>query len=205
MKILAIDPGTRFCGWSIIDYNKEKKHYELLDYGLINVVRIKSFYTRMKEIYSKVSSLLLDNTFCGNIEVLAIESIFYKRNFKSTAQMLQMKGIVILAGLNCGVNVFEYAPTSIKKTITGDGKAQKDQIAKAVGKVFGIKVDELKDDVTDAIAIGLTYIKKEHVEVKNNGIKKKKSGTGSSGRKKRARVTSESGKIGGVITGDLFE
>lgn len=151
--ILGIDPGTRYCGYSLLRKSNDKCILE--DFGLINLTSEKSIYDRMRKISIEVCDIL-DR--CSP-NILVIEDVYYQKNFKSTSKMLQFKGVIILRCLERDLRIVEYAPSHVKKVVTGDGKAGKMKIMYSIKNFFGLDKDLPRDDVSDAIAVGLCYFK----------------------------------------------
>lgn len=85
-----------------------------------------------------------------------IESLFYSKNVSTSIKLSHARGIIIIAALNSGMAVFEYAPVEIKKAITGSGMASKEQVMKMVRSLLGLN-RELSFDTTDALAVALCH------------------------------------------------
>ena len=150
MKILGIDPGTINCGYAIIvkDVNKVK----LLEAGL---VKIKS-----RTLQHQITELIegLDLIFSKHkIDEVAIEDMFYAFNPKTVIKLAQFRGALSLKILQEFGNFAEYTPLQVKKSVTGNGKAQKEQVAFMVKRLLNIKQEIKPLDITDAIAVALTH------------------------------------------------
>lgn len=150
MKILGIDPGTINCGYAIIvkDVNKVK----LVEAGL---VKIKS-----RTLQHQITELIegLDLIFSKHkIDEVAIEDMFYAFNPKTVIKLAQFRGALSLKILQEFGNFAEYTPLQVKKSVTGNGKAQKEQVAFMVKRLLNIKQEIKPLDITDAIAVALTH------------------------------------------------
>ena len=150
MTILGIDPGTRNCGYAILI--KEKNRISLVEAGLIKI--------KEKTIQHQISELCegLDIIFKNHlIDEVSIEDIFYAFNPKTVLKLAQFRGALSLKVLQEFGNFSEYTPLQVKKAVTGNGKASKEQVSFMVRKIIGIK-DEIKPlDITDAIAVAITH------------------------------------------------
>jgi len=148
MKILGIDPGTIRCGYAIIE-TKPKIH--LIDAGIIKI--------KEKNLQYQLSELIegIDNIYQNDINEVAIEDIFYAFNPKTVLKLAQFRGALSLRILQLHGNFYEYTPLQVKKAVTGNGKAAKEQVAFMVKKILGIKGEIRPLDITDAIAVALTH------------------------------------------------
>jgi len=148
--VLGIDPGTRNCGYAII--KKEKNRVILVEAGLIKI--------KQKELQYQIVELCegLDVIFKNHkVDEVSIEDIFYAFNPKTVLKLAQFRGALSLKILQIFGNFHEYTPLQVKKAVTGNGKAAKEQVAFMVKKILGIKKEIKPLDITDAIAIALTH------------------------------------------------
>ena len=150
MTVLGIDPGTRNCGYAIV--KKEKNRVILVEAGLIKI--------KQKELQYQIVELCegLDVIFKNHkVDEVSIEDIFYAFNPKTVLKLAQFRGALSLKILQIFGNFHEYTPLQVKKAVTGNGKAAKEQVAFMVKKILGIKKEIKPLDITDAIAIALTH------------------------------------------------
>jgi len=148
MRILGIDPGTIRCGYAIIE-TAPKVH--LIDAGFIKITE--------KELQYQLTQLIegLDIILEEKIDEVAIEDIFYAYNPKTVLKLAQFRGALSLRILQKHGNFSEYTPLQVKRAVTGNGKAKKEQVAFMVKRILGIKGEIKPLDITDAIAIALTH------------------------------------------------
>ncbi|QDS04298.1 crossover junction endodeoxyribonuclease RuvC [Campylobacter fetus] len=150
MKILGIDPGTRNCGYAVIEKTGNKK--TLIEAGLIKI--------KQDSLQYQITQLCegLDIIFKSHkIDAVAIEDIFYAHNPKTVLKLAQFRGALSLKILQIHGEFSEYTPLQIKKAVTGKAKAAKEQVAFMAKKMLGINQEIKPLDVTDAIAIALTH------------------------------------------------
>ena len=150
MKILGIDPGTRNCGYAIVEKVGNKKI--LIEAGLIKI--------KQDSLQYQITQLCegLDLIFkTHKIDEVAIEDIFYAHNPKTVLKLAQFRGALSLKILQIHGEFSEYTPLQIKKAVTGKAKAAKEQVAFMVKKMLGISKEIKPLDITDAIAIALTH------------------------------------------------
>ncbi len=91
-------------------------------------------------------------------DALAVESIFYARNVRTTITLGHARGVLLLAGARAGVTIHEYPPAEIKKAITGTGGATKEQVQYMVKTLLRLKTVPSPNDAADGVAAALTCI-----------------------------------------------
>ncbi|QBL12664.1 crossover junction endodeoxyribonuclease RuvC [Campylobacter helveticus] len=150
MKILGIDPGSRFCGYAILEATKSKN--SLIEAGLIKI-KPSTLQYQITELCEGLDLIFKAYHF----DEVAIEDIFFAYNPQSVLKLAQFRGALSLKILQLHGEFAEYTPLQIKKTITGKAKADKEQVAFMVKRLLGISKDIKPLDITDAIAIALTH------------------------------------------------
>jgi crossover junction endodeoxyribonuclease RuvC len=88
----------------------------------------------------------------------AVESPFHGVNARSALQLAHARGVILAALGGAGVPVFEYTPATIKKAVTGSGRAEKVQVQLMVGRLIPNTVPDERPDVADAIAAALCHL-----------------------------------------------
>jgi len=150
MKILGIDPGSRNMGYCIVEYSGVK--IKLVEAGLIKIEKS----TLQEQIVNMIEALdLILNT--HTIEQVAIEDIFYAYNPKSVIKLAQFRGALSLKILQEIGYFYEYTPLQVKKALTGNGKAAKEQVAFMVKRILNIQKEIKPLDITDAMAVAITH------------------------------------------------
>lgn len=150
MNILGIDPGSRNCGYAVIQLEKNK--ISLVEAGLIKI-KERILQHQILEFVEGIDLVLKNHS----IDSVAIEDMFYAYNPKSVIKLAQFRGALSLKILQELGNFAEYTPLQVKKALTGNGKAQKEQVAFMVKRLLGIKGEIKPLDITDAIAIAITH------------------------------------------------
>jgi len=150
MKILGIDPGTtpgNKCGWALIN-NNELVDYGYFEYSQTGVERLKNVSKDFKTLFNRIK----------NIDHLAIEKP-YGPNRQSLETMNILFGIILAQAIAVQLFDFEfYHPSHVKKIVTGNGRASKDEVNDYICDFFNIDCIVQKD-VADAIAITLTALR----------------------------------------------
>ena len=150
MTILGIDPGTRNCGYAII--KKEKNRVILVEAGLIKI-KERILQHQIVELCEGLD-IIFDN---HKIDEVSIEDIFFAFNPKTVLKLAQFRGALSLKVSQVFGNFHEYTPLQVKKAVTGNGKASKEQVSFMIKRILGIKKEIKPLDITDAIAIALTH------------------------------------------------
>jgi crossover junction endodeoxyribonuclease RuvC len=157
MLILGIDPGTATTGYGFV--NIKKDNFELVDFGLIETEKNGYPPDRLLDIHKQITKLIKQ----FRPDVMAIEKLFFFSNAKTVMRVGQAQGVMLFSAANTKVKVFEYAPAMIKKTISGNGRADKKEVQKSIRKVLGAKARSRKnkkthfDNAADALAVAICH------------------------------------------------
>jgi len=149
-KILGIDPGSKNMGYAIVEKYGQKTR--LLEAGLIKI-KESVLQHQIVEMVEGLEHVIKDK----DIDEVAIEDIFYAYNPKTVIKLAQFRGAISLKILQEIGNFSEYTPLQVKKAVTGNGKASKEQVAFMVKRILGIKKEIKPLDITDAIAVALAH------------------------------------------------
>lgn len=146
---MGIDPGLNNTGWGVLKYSSSS--YAYIDSGIIETSVKNSLFNRIKIIHDQLNSVIDKYS----PEIISLEKIFVNNNMKSSLNFAYARGSIMLTLAMRNINIEEIAPNLIKKRITGNGHASKQQVAYMVQSILNIKLDEKKFDVYDALAIAL--------------------------------------------------
>jgi crossover junction endodeoxyribonuclease RuvC len=150
MRILGIDPGTGILGFGVIDVERGKA--QLVDAGVIRTP-VKDDAVRLLTIYEELTDIIAQN----KPTIMSVEKLFFARNVTTAMTVAQARGVVLLCGMQSGMQIFEYTPMQIKQSITGYGKADKKQMQEMVRVILKLKEIPQPDDAADALAAALTH------------------------------------------------
>ncbi len=151
IKILGIDPGTNVTGYGLIEIREKKP--VILDMGKITPKRGMGHYERIKVLH--VDALKLMEKY--QPDVMAIEAPFYGKDIQAMLKLGRAQGVIMVAALIHNIPIHEYAPLLVKQSITGMGRASKEQVAYFLQKVYHLKELPDKMDITDAIAVAICH------------------------------------------------
>jgi len=151
--IIGIDPGTNVMGWGILGVNGKKPM--LIEMGVLKLNPKEDHYMRIHRIYKHVTELVEKYL----PDEMAIEAPFYGKNFQSVLKLGRAQGVAMVAALNRQIPIAEYEPSTIKRIITGNGAATKEQVAYMLQQTLKIADDRMPHllDATDALAAALCH------------------------------------------------
>lgn len=168
MIILGIDPGTATSGFGCIEVTDVSamtgEGLKVIEWGLIETDKSLFKEERLEIIFEKTKKLIEK----FSPDVFVFEKVFFASNAKTVIAVGQAQGVMLLAARKLNIFVAEYAPGTIKKMITGSGRANKKEVQMHVKKILGKKVKSEKrkkthfDNAADALAIAMTHAMKIH-------------------------------------------
>ena len=150
-RILGIDPGTLVMGFGVVD--RVGSQLKLVDLGSVKFQASKDSVQRLGDILKAVEQLL--DQFQPNS--LAVEAPFFGKNVQSMLKLGRAQGVAMAAGLSRDIPITEYEPKKIKMAITGNGNASKEQVAKMLQQLLGLKELPKNLDSTDGLAAAVCH------------------------------------------------
>ncbi|MBI5368032.1 MAG: crossover junction endodeoxyribonuclease RuvC [Planctomycetes bacterium] len=150
MKILGIDPGTRFVGYGVI--RAERGALTLEDYGTV-AARGAELAPRLDSVYRGITEILERH----RPDCVAIEDVFYAKNVKTTVKLGEARGVILLAAFRAGIAIAEYSPASVKKAVVGNGQASKPQVQLMVRAILRLRETPRPDHAADALALAVCH------------------------------------------------
>jgi crossover junction endodeoxyribonuclease RuvC len=149
--ILGIDPGTTIMGFGLIKVVGNKMSFLLLNELVLN--KLDDHYLRLKYIFERTIDLIEKY----HPDEIAIEAPFFGKNVQSMLKLGRAQGVAMAAGLSKEIPITEYSPKKIKMSITGSGNASKEQVAKMLQSLLGIKKLPKNLDSTDGLAAAVCH------------------------------------------------
>ena len=154
MIVLGIDPGSRHTGYGVIQI--EERQEQLIEYGVLHLDVRGSHQLRLKQIYDRLSGVVAR---CLPDEC-AVEMPVYGQNPQAMLKLGRAQAAAMLVALNHQVPVTQYTPKEVKKSVTGNGNASKEQVRFMVERLLqdsDKKEGPLGLDASDALAIALCH------------------------------------------------
>ncbi|MFR9165267.1 MAG: crossover junction endodeoxyribonuclease RuvC [Dysgonomonas sp.] len=151
--ILGIDPGTQIMGYGVLKVVNNKP--QLLAMGVLQLNKHDDHYLRLRRIFERVIGLIEEYL----PDELAIEAPFFGKNVQSMLKLGRAQGVAMAAALSRDIPIFEYAPLKIKMSITGNGRAAKEQVAYMLQHFLHIADENMLPqlDATDGLAAAVCH------------------------------------------------
>lgn len=151
--IMGIDPGTNVMGYGVLGVKGKRPSVIIM--GVIQLSKFESHYMRLKRIFERVTGLVEQYL----PDEVAIEAPFYGKNVQSMLKLGRAQGVAMAAVLSRDIPITEYAPLSIKQSVTGSGSASKEQVANMLRHILKIPQENMPKllDATDALAAALAH------------------------------------------------
>jgi len=150
IRILGIDPGLRRTGWGVIDVAGNRLSYVAC--GSVATDDKAGLAARLVAIYAGLVRVIDE----FHPAEAAVEATFVNKDAAATLKLGQARGVALLVPAQAGLQVSEYAPNLVKKTIVGAGHSEKAQIRMMIGVLLP-KADPKSEDAADALAIAVTH------------------------------------------------
>lgn len=151
LKILGIDPGTIVTGYGLIEIRQKKP--VILQLGTLVPGKYADHYQRLKYLHERALFLIKEY----KPDVMAIEAPFYGKDVQAMLKLGRAQGVLMAAALVHSVPIHEYAPLLVKQSITGMGRASKEQVAYFLQKVYHLTELDKGLDATDAVAVAICH------------------------------------------------
>lgn len=149
MLILGVDPGYAISGYGLVE--SKAGRLKLLDSGVITTPSTEAFPQRLEKIYQGLNELIAFH----RPHAMAVEELFLGRNKTTVIGTAQARGVALLAAAGFSLPVFEFTPMQIKKAVTGNGRAEKQQVQSMVQVLLAMDELPKPDDLADALAVAI--------------------------------------------------
>jgi len=150
LRILGIDPGSRVSGYGIID--KEGSCLRHVAHGEIKPPKDALLSAALIYLYSALAALIRD----ASPAAIAVENIFYGKNVRSLIKQAHVRGVILLAGADLHIPIFEYSPLEVKQAVVGYGRAEKNQVQVMVKAILQLPALP-PADAADALAVAVCH------------------------------------------------
>lgn len=151
--ILGIDPGTIITGYALVEERKGLIHP--IDLGLIRPPS-KSLLSLRYLILSQSIRTLIEQF---KPTELAIETPFVHKNPQSALKLGGALSCALVAAKEAGMDIFGYSPSEVKKSVTGNGAALKEDVQSFMKALFCLEIPKAKLDATDALSLAFHHAK----------------------------------------------
>jgi crossover junction endodeoxyribonuclease RuvC len=158
MRVCGIDCGTETTGYGIVECDDpgstRAPHLLSIAAGGISPPRKAGLGQRLALVYAELIAVFERY----RPDIVAVEEVFYSVNAKSAIKLGHVRGVALLAAANAGLPIAEYAPLTIKATVTGYGLAAKEQVQFMVARLLALPAAPQPADAADALAIAICHI-----------------------------------------------
>ena len=150
MRILGIDPGLQVCGYACLEAGSERE--KLIEAGVFRTAGGAGIEVRLNQIAEDTRSLLKKL----KPEIVAIEELYSHYAHPKTAILMgHARGVILQSCAEAAVAVKSYSATRIKKSLTGNGRASKEQVQRTIQTILSLSAVPEPDDVADAVATAM--------------------------------------------------
>jgi len=172
-RVLGVDPAASGpTGYGIVE--SDGKICRVLRYGALRVAAERQKASRGAALQD-VHKLLCDLLEEFAPQAMAVESVFTALNMRTALRLAEVRGVVLLAAQQHGVEVFSYAPREVKACVAGYGQADKKQMQTMVRALLALKETPEPSDAADALAVALCHIQAEQLQ-RRFGVQRTASG-----------------------------
>lgn len=152
MKVLGIDPGSITTGYGLLESRGNR--LKLIAAGPL---RLKKQHNDMAKRLEYLGCELEKILLTYKPDALAVEKVFHSVNFSSALKLGYVRGVVLFLAARFGLEIAEYSPTEVKKSLTGYGRAEKGQVQEMVRMLLGLEKPPQPHDVADALALAIYH------------------------------------------------
>jgi len=153
MRILGIDPGIERIGWGVVDTVGSISTYH--DCGRITTPRTLSHQERLLLLARELGDIIKKT----NPTSAVVERLFFAKNKKTALSVAEARGAIMLTLQTLSLPTHEFTPMEVKMAITGNGRAEKKQVAWMVRNILKVPSEITSDDTLDALALCLMVTK----------------------------------------------
>jgi crossover junction endodeoxyribonuclease RuvC len=153
MRVLGIDCGGEYTGYGVVEMHDSGKLC-CLTCGAIKLSPREPLPRRLSRIFTQLGEIIAQH----QPDEVAIEDVFYALNVKSALKLGQVRGVAMLAASSAGLEVAEYSPLSIKSSVVGYGRAEKQQVQHMVTRLLALAEPPEPMDASDALAIAICHL-----------------------------------------------
>ena len=150
MRILGIDPGLQVCGYACLETSEDKE--SLIEAGVFQTDNDLAIEARLNQIAEDIKSLLEK----FKPEIVAVEELYSHYAHPKTAILMgHARGVILQRCAEAAIEVRSFSATRIKKSLTGNGRASKEQVQRTIQTILSLPAVPEPSDVADAIAAAM--------------------------------------------------
>lgn len=152
LRVMGIDPGLTRCGLSVVQAGAGRTVYPI-SVGVVRTPSSEDLAQRLLQLSDAVEEWMDEY----QPDVVALERVFERSNVSTVMDTAHASGVLMLAAARRGVEVTRYTPSEVKKSITGNGRADKAQMTKMITRILGLSEPPQPADAADALALAVCH------------------------------------------------
>jgi crossover junction endodeoxyribonuclease RuvC len=152
LRVLGVDPGLTRCGVGVVDVEPNRRA-RLVHVSVIRTDPDLELEKRLLQLGAGLEELLAEY----RPEAVALERVFAQQNLRTVMGTAQASGVVLLLAARQGLAVGLHTPSEVKASVTGDGSADKKQVATMVARILGLEKPPTPADASDALALAVCH------------------------------------------------
>jgi len=164
MLVLGIDCGSERTGYGVI--SSDGVAHTLVTAGVVRTSPKLPFACRLLEIAGPLREIIREQ----HPDCAAVEEVFHAVNAKTALKLAHVRGVVLLALAEAGLPVGEYSPLSVKMSVAGYGRAEKQQVRTMVHSLLGLRHSIDSEDACDAVAVAICHATHESARRRLVGV-----------------------------------
>lgn len=157
--VLGLDPGSRRTGFGLLRLEPGSSEIERLASGALHLDEQRPFAERLPELRDGVNRLI--SAYRPTEAVL--ETCFVARGVRAALVLGHVRGVLLLVCLEAGLDVYEYSPAEIKRSVTSSGNGSKTQVARMLPRLMLRPAESMTEDEADALAAAYCHISRPAV------------------------------------------
>ena len=151
MRVLGIDCGSERTGYGVID--SDGRTHRIVAAGTIRTSPRQTLGARLADIATGLRAVIHRD----RPDEAAVEEVFYSVNAKSALKLAHVRGVALLLLAESGMPYGEYSPLTVKQSVVGFGRAEKEQVQFMVRSILGGETPVSEPDACDALAVALCH------------------------------------------------
>ena len=152
MRVMGVDPGLTRCGLALVEAGAGRS-VTALDVDVCRTSPQDSLQDRLSRIADEIEHWLDSH----RPDVVAVERVFAQHNVRTVMGVAQVSGVVALLAARRSIPMHMHTPSEVKAAVTGNGRADKDQVTAMVTRILGLKVKPAPADAADALALAICH------------------------------------------------
>jgi len=151
---MGIDPGYARLGFSILHRENGQQRVSVNGFGVIETLARDGHASRLLIIQHSLQRLIQQ----FQPDLFSVEKLFFTKNHKTVIQVAEARGVIFATAAAAGLEIVEFTPLQVKRSIAGAGRAGKAEVQRMVMLLCGLESIPEPDDAADALAIALTAL-----------------------------------------------